>query len=201
MSYIHIIDKDIRRRAAISRTVLDLQSHAEIYENYTEFSERHVEEGLVLVAHADSRILLKMLSDGKIQLPVIIYSEAPSTSQVVDAVQSGALDFLEWPANRERLRLVIKRAEVDGEQKMAQLRKRAAAKEMVGSLSPRELDVLMGVLDGGSNKSIGTTLGISPRTVEIHRGNVMRKLKARSSGDAVRIALYAGLDSEYEIAA
>lgn len=201
MSYVHIIDRDVRRRAAMSRRVLELESHAEIYEDYFEFSERQVDEGLVLVAHADSRVLLKLLGDGKIQLPVIVYSEHPGTSQVVEAVQSGALDFLDWPANSERLRRVLERAKVDGEHQMTQLRKRAAAKEMVGTLSPRERDVLLGLLDGGSTKSIGTALGISPRTVEIHRGNMMRKLKARSTGDAVRIALYAGVDSEYEIAA
>lgn len=201
MSYIHIIDRDIRRRAAMSRRILELESHAEIYEDYSEFSERQVSEGLVLVAHADSRILLKLLADGKIQLPVIVYSEHPGTSQVVEAVQSGALDFLDWPANSERLRHVLDRAKVDGEQRVAQLRKRAAARETVRALSPRERDVLVGLLEGGSTKSIGMNLGISPRTVEIHRGNMMRKLRARSTGDAIRIAIYAGLDSEYEIAA
>jgi two-component system response regulator FixJ len=50
------------------------------------------------------------------------------------------------------------------------------------------------MVQGNSNKEIAQELGISPRTVEIHRGNMMRKLKARSTSDAIRLAVYAGLD-------
>ena len=62
----------------------------------------------------------------------------------------------------------------------------------------REHEVLELMVEGDSNKEIGRRLGISPRTVEIHRGNMMRKLNARSPSDAVRLAMYAGLDAATE---
>jgi two-component system response regulator FixJ len=65
---------------------------------------------------------------------------------------------------------------------------------LIDELSPREMDVLNSLVSGNANKQTAQELGISPRTVEIHRGNMMRKLNARSPSDAVRLALYAGLD-------
>ena len=142
--------------------------------------------------------MLELLNEGSIELPLIVYAEHPDMSEVVEAVQSGALDFLEWPIAQERLRDVLQRAEELGSRKIAQIRKRTAARNRVSALSTRERDVLLALLDGGSNKTIAEQLAISPRTVEIHRGNMMRKLGAVSSGDAVRIALYAGLDADYD---
>ena len=201
MPYIHILDSDTRRRAAVARTVMQLGIHAEIYEGYEEFAERIPEDGVILVAHSAASPLLTRLKGGEIELPVVVYSEQPVTRDVVDAIHAGALDFLEWPASGQYLNWVIERAVDAGDQLMGQIRKRSAARKLVGSLSPREHDVLLGVIAGGSNKAIAGELGISPRTVEIHRGNMMRKLGAASTGDAVRIALYAGLDSDLDLAA
>lgn len=63
-------------------------------------------------------------------------------------------------------------------------------------LTPREIEVLRGLVTGGSNKTIGRTLGISPRTVEIHRANLKLKLGASCTADLVRIGLYAGIDTD-----
>ena len=70
------------------------------------------------------------------------------------------------------------------------------AVKAVEGLSARELEVLMGLVQGASNKAIGRTLGISPRTVEIHRANLKRKLGAVSTADLVRIGIYAGIDDD-----
>ena len=198
VSFIHIVDQDMRRRATLSRKILELRSHAEIYEDCSEFTQRLPHEGLLLVANDEAPSLLELLNEGSIELPLIVYAEHPDMSEVVEAVQSGALDFLEWPIAQERLRDVLQRAEELGSRKIAQIRKRTAARNRVSALSSRERDVLLALLDGGSNKTIAEQLAISPRTVEIHRGNMMRKLGAVSSGDAVRIALYAGLDADYD---
>ena len=201
VSHIHIIDSDTRRRAAMARIIFDLNSHAEIYEDYAEFSIGHPEGGLVLIAGTEAPAVLEMLRDGDVEWPVIVYAEQPDTRDVVEAIQSGALDFVEWPIARQQLSRVVERAAEAGNQLMAQLQKRASARKRVDSLSSRELEVLLGIMTGGSNRSIAEELGISPRTVEIHRGNMMRKLGAGSSGDAVRIALYAGLDNKLDLAA
>lgn len=198
MSHIHIVDQDMRRRATLSRKIIELRSHAEIYEDFTEFAQRLPQEGLLLVANNEASSLLELLNEGSIELPLIVYAEHPDMSEVVEAVQSGALDFLEWPITQERLRDVLQRADELGSRKIAQIRKRTAARNRVSALSSRERDVLLGLVAGGSNKTIAEELAISPRTVEIHRGNMMRKLGAASSGDAVRIALYAGLDADYD---
>lgn len=188
----------MRRRATLSRKIIELRSHAEIYEDFTEFAQRLPQEGLLLVANNEASSLLELLNEGSIELPLIVYAEHPDMSEVVEAVQSGALDFLEWPITQERLRDVLQRADELGSRKIAQIRKRTAARNRVSALSSRERDVLLGLVAGGSNKTIAEELAISPRTVEIHRGNMMRKLGAASSGDAVRIALYAGLDADYD---
>ena len=201
MSHIHIVDQDMRRRATLSRKIIELRSHAEIYEDFTEFAQRLPQEGLLLVANNEASSLLELLNEGSIELPLIVYAEHPDMSEVVEAVQSGALDFLEWPITQERLRDVLQRADELGSRKIAQIRKRTAARNRVSALSSRERDVLLGILAGGSNKTIAENLGISPRTVEIHRGNMMRKLGAASSGDAVRMALYAGLDADFDLKA
>ena len=198
MSHIHIVDQDMRRRATLSRKIIELRSHAEIYEDCSEFNQRPPKEGLLLVANDEASSLLELLNEGSIELPLIVYAEHPDMSEVVEAVQSGALDFLEWPITQERLRDVLQRADELGSRKIAQIRKRTAARNRVSALSSRERDVLLALLAGGSNKTIAEQLAISPRTVEIHRGNMMRKLGAASSGDAVRIALYAGLDADYD---
>ena len=72
----------------------------------------------------------------------------------------------------------------------------ALAKNAVERLAPRELQVLKGIVHGYSSKGIARCLGISPRTAEIHRANLMRKLGAGSSADVVRIGIYAGVDSD-----
>jgi DNA-binding CsgD family transcriptional regulator len=70
------------------------------------------------------------------------------------------------------------------------------AKAAVDHLSEREFEVLELMIEGNSNKEIGRELSISPRTVEIHRANMMRKLNARTPSDAVRLAMLAGVDRD-----
>lgn len=201
MSHIHIVDPDTRRRAAVSRFVLGLDFHPEIYESCLEFSKREHASGVVLVADAEASTLLDLLKLDRIGLPVIVYAEQPDTRDVVEAIRCGAADFLEWPVSSERLGMMLELAVQNGDRLATQRRVRSRARNLVNSLTSRELDVLLGVVDGGSNKSIAEELGISPRTVEIHRAHMMRKLNVGSIGEAVRIALCAQLVDEIDLAA
>jgi two-component system response regulator FixJ len=81
----------------------------------------------------------------------------------------------------------------DGEERTRIEKRRHAARMRVEALSQRERDVLLGVAEGDSNKEIASRLGISPRTVEIHRGNMIARLNARSTADAIRIGFCSGL--------
>ena len=72
-----------------------------------------------------------------------------------------------------------------------------AARSLIDTLTPRELEVLQGIVDGGSNESIARALGVRPRTVKNHRSHMMHKIKAHSAADAVRVGLYAGLGTKF----
>lgn len=129
-------------------------------------------------------------------MPIAMYSSEPDLAKVVEAMLSGALDYLEWPFEPADLETAIGRIAKRSAQAARLERKRAAAQKLVADLSRREREVLIRLADGKANRAMAEDLGISPRTVEIHRSNMMKKLNAGTSADAVRVALYAGLDQE-----
>jgi two-component system response regulator FixJ len=123
-----------------------------------------------------------------------MYSDAPSPEKIVKAMIDGVLDYLQWPFDPVLLDRAVERLQVEGERRAEQDRRQLQARSLVEELSPREREVLISIVQGRANKETARELGISARTVEIHRGNMMRKLRAKSTSDAVRMALYAGLD-------
>ena len=201
-SHIHVIDPDFRRRARISHELMRRDFHAEIYEDLDEFGSRIPDEGTVLAiddpARCDARGLMELLEGTGRRLPVAMYSDEPSPEKIVNAMLEGALDYLQFPFEPKLLDTAVARLSSEGERRAEQDRRRAHAKAAVEELSARELEVLASMVQGNSNKEIAQELGISPRTVEIHRGNMMRKLRARSTSDAIRLAVYAGLDEVQE---
>ena len=126
-------------------------------------------------------------------LPVIAFSEAPETDHVVRAVLAGALDYIEWPCDTAKIMTAIELAE-SAAASIGNLRLREArARSRVQKLTRREREVLSGVADGLSNRLIGERLAISPRTVEIHRANMLTKMGANHTSEAIRIAIEASL--------
>jgi len=108
-------------------------------------------------------------------------------------MKAGAVDFLEKPFEKAALLAAVEAA-FDRIAKADEAVARAVAADVVlGVLTPRERDVLEGLAQGLPNKTIAFDLGISPRTVEVHRANVMAKLEVRSLSDALRIAFAAGM--------
>jgi len=132
-----------------------------------------------------------ILDPASANLPAALYCKAPSPARIVDVMREGAVDYLAWPFAQDDT--ALRRLHCEGERRAEKYRTRLSAKARVARLSQRELDVLALLMLGDSNKEVARRLGISPRTVEIHRGNLMRKLSARSGTDAVRIGLLAGL--------
>lgn len=195
MTQFHVIDHNYRRRAQISRQLMSRGLHAEIYEDISEFSRVAPDSGVLL---ASSTAFGRGSGAGEIDIAVALYSEQPATCEVVDAVSTGVIDFLSWPITAEALDRLLERLGTP-RHSAAEVRKRRQAQARVKTLSARELEVLILIVQGGSSKSIGDDLGISSRTVEIHRANVTRKLSANSVADAVRIALYAGIDDAPEL--
>lgn len=124
---------------------------------------------------------------------VIILTGQGATSIAVQAWKLGALDFLEKPCDPSVLLDVIETAFSTIEQDRNAMSMVERARTAIGSLSSRERDVLIGLIDGQANKVIAYGLDISPMTVEIYRANLMTKLNVRSLSQALRIAFAAGL--------
>jgi two-component system response regulator FixJ len=131
----------------------------------------------------------------EIRLPVIVMTGHGDVALAVEAMKIGAADFLEKPFDDDALlgsiRSALARVDTDT-RRDAEV---AALQERVGTLSARERQVLEGLIAGYPNKTIAYDLGISPRTVEIYRANVMTKMQAASLSELVRMALIAGVAS------
>lgn len=123
----------------------------------------------------------------------IVLTGHGSVSIALEAIRSGAADFLEKPYDPDTLLQILDRAFATLEQDRASLAKVAAAQAKIDRLSAREREVLKGLIEGRANKVIAHELEISPRTVEIYRSNVMEKLEVRSLSEALRISFAAGL--------
>jgi len=135
----------------------------------------------------DGLQLLRRLKETGITLPVIVMTGHADVALAVEAMKLGALDFIEKPFSDEVLigaiRLALARRNSLAGGDVDQIRSRMA------SLTERERDVLKGLLAGHPNKTIAYDLGLSPRTVEVHRAKVMTKMGASSLSDLVRMAL------------
>ncbi len=125
-------------------------------------------------------------------LPVVVVTGHADVGLAVRAMKAGAVDFIEKPYSETDMLHAVQMALA----RTADVRQTAAATETaqirVSALTPRERDVLRRLVEGRPNKVIAHELGISPRTVEIHRANLMEKLACRSLAEAVRIAICAG---------
>jgi two-component system response regulator FixJ len=126
-------------------------------------------------------------------LPVIVITGHGDISLAVEAMKIGAVDFLEKPFADDLLLAAVRSAlsqDADAGKRKAML---ADINEKIAALSNRERQVLEGLVAGNANKTIAFDLGISPRTVEIYRANLMTKMAANSLSDLVRMAMMSGI--------
>lgn len=192
---IFIVDDDPSVRDALT-VVFDLEGfQARAFSSGDEFLEAVKLEtpGCVLLdVHMPGRSgldVLKSLDLESFGAPVFVISGQADIPMAVSAIKLGAVDFIEKPFNAETVVGRVRDA-------MARLGNRGANREaqtFPGSehLTPRERDVLGEITAGASNKEAGRALGISPRTIEVHRARIMEKLGARNAADLVRIVLTA----------
>ncbi len=196
---VHIVDDEesIRRSA---RFMLSTAGFAvETWESGVAFLKdvRHVETGCILLdvrmPEMDGLEVQQALIDRGITMPVIILTGHGDVSIAVRAMKAGAVDFIEKPFEKAILLGAIDAAYARLEKSADQEERAAEAVVMLGKLTAREREVLEGLARGFPNKTIAYDLQISPRTVEVHRANLMVKLEVRSLSDALRIAFAAGL--------
>ena len=137
--------------------------------------------------------LLKRLKTQRSRFPILIMTGHGDVPLAVEAMKLGAMDFLEKPFEHDRLVAMIESAIREGEPaaKNDAIAQDVAAR--VASLSPRERQVMEGLIAGLSNKLIAREYDISPRTIEVYRANVMTKMQANSLSELVRLAMRAGM--------
>ncbi|WP_159977398.1 MULTISPECIES: response regulator transcription factor [unclassified Novosphingobium] len=195
ISNLILIDSDSRRRAGISHVLSAGNIHVEPFENVSELAASWPRSGVVLIHDEDGTIedLIESMAKHGDWFPIIAFSESPDAQRIVQAILDGAIDYIAWPISPEdltdNLGKAITRAESLGNAKLREVMARAR----VDRLTRREREVLGGVASGLSNRLIGEKLSISPRTVEIHRANMLNKLGANHTSDAIRIAIEASL--------
>jgi RNA polymerase sigma factor (sigma-70 family) len=133
--------------------------------------------------------LQKKLHDEQPHLPVIVLTGHGDVASARTALRTGALDFLEKPVQPKELMDAVSAALESDTQALEQARERGQMRERLGRLTPRELEVFHRITDGLHNREIAVELGISPRTVEVHRARLMDKLNARRIADLFRLRL------------
>jgi len=124
---------------------------------------------------------------------ILIMTGMGTVSDALDAMRGGVFDFIEKPCDAKSLLASVDAAHIALAWDGAAAASAAQAKARIGTLSGREHDVLIGLLQGNANKDIAETLDISPRTVEIYRSNMMAKLNVHTLSAAIRLALVAGV--------
>lgn len=195
---VHVIDDDDGLREALA-FLLDVNGiEARFYASANAFLDAlPVADGCVLT---DVRMpgltgleLVRELRARGATFPVIVMTGHGDIPLAVEAMKAGVLDFIEKPFEDEHLIGSLRNALSALQTTEASDAGRRAAEQRLSELSPRERDVLAGVVEGKLNKQIAFELEISPRTVEIYRANLMTKTGARNVAELMRIALAAGL--------
>ncbi|HEX7929343.1 MAG TPA: LuxR C-terminal-related transcriptional regulator [Sphingomicrobium sp.] len=186
-----VIDSDVRRRASICYFLNNEGIFAEPFETIEEFLHAWPRSGVVLI-HNDERAvasLMEQICSLHSWLPIVAFSEEPATSTIVD----GAIGYAAWPGCGATLIKALRESLARTGPAIASGSRQRLAMAEIDKLSVREREVLAGMVEGLSNRLMGEHLGISPRTVELHRANLLAKLGAKHSTDAIRLAIRASL--------
>lgn len=197
MALVHVIDDDDALRELLAFLLRTAQIDVRDYSSASAFLDALPDPNLTCII-TDVRMpglsgidLLKRLKDLKVNVPVIVITGHADVPLAVEAMKFGAIDFLEKPFDDEVLIASVQSALRDRQGEAKRHSERSAIESRLADLSNRERDVLTGLVAGRANKQIAFDLGISPRTVEIYRANLMDKMKAASLSDLVRMALIA----------
>jgi two-component system response regulator FixJ len=198
-SLVHVIDDDDALRDSLSFLLGTARLDVKTYESAEAFLSAlpGVNSGCIItdvrMPNMSGVDLLRKLNELRVALPVIVITGHGDVQLAVEAMKIGAADFIEKPFDDEMLLNAVRAALARWEDKCKEVSERSSYVEKLETLSSRERDVLEGLIAGKANKVIAFDLGISPRTVEIYRANVMTKTGANSLPELVRMAMLAGL--------
>lgn len=191
----HLIDADPTSQRTFGAAARQMGLGCHRYRDIDEFLARSCSDGLVLL-HDDglsglARELLDRSSAQGRWPGVVVYAADPEVEKIVEAMKAGALSYHRTPQDKAAIALVLEKAWAEFASGHAARSEVVRAQANLERLSPRERQVLQGLVQGESNKEIARVLNISPRTVEIHRMKMMGKIGARNSADAIRLGLSA----------
>lgn len=192
---VHVVDDDEAVRQSLAFLLRTAQLEVRTYDSARTFLDSPPATGCVITDVRMPEIsgidLLRRLRELKNALPVIVITGHGDVPLAVEAMKLGAVDFFEKPFDDEALLVAVRAALSTEDENSKRNVERSEIREKLATLSQREHQVLEGLVSGHPNKTIAYDLGISPRTVEIYRANVMTKMNAASLSELVRMALVA----------
>lgn len=190
---VHIVDDDEAVRGSLKLLLYSVRLACETYASAADFLERcdFDRPGCLI---ADVRMpamsgldLQRLLRDRGIRMPVILLTAHGDVPMAVRALKAGASDFLEKPYDDQQLIDSVHHALADADRAHRERERMAQARACYEQLTAREREIVGMVAAGDASKLIAARLGISQRTVEAHRANVMAKFRARTLSDLVRM--------------
>jgi two-component system, LuxR family, response regulator FixJ len=196
---VYVIDDDEAMRDSLDFLLSSADFQVTLFESAHHFLDAVSGVGFgcivsdVRMPGIDGIELLKRLKAGHSTLPVVIMTGHGDVPLAVEAMKLGAVDFLEKPFEDDRLIGMIDAALRRAESSAQSEAVTADIAARIATLSPRERQVMDGLIAGLSNKMIARDYDISPRTIEVYRANVMTKMQAGSLSELVRLALRAGV--------
>jgi two-component system response regulator FixJ len=192
---VHIVDDDAALRDSLDTLLSASGYRCVLHASAAAFVKSGARGGCALVdirmPEMDGIALLQKLAADGIALPVIIMTGFADVALAVKAMKEGAVDFVEKPCPPDQLLDAVRKAVAQASVAVAAASEKKDAEKRLERLTDRERDVLALLVAGDPNKIIAHKLGISPRTVEIHRSRLMEKTQAGSLADLVRLSMAA----------
>lgn len=196
-NYVWLIDRCPQRRRHLNYALVRSQVHVVPFEDARDFLVHLPGDGVVMVH--DDEPLLRSLADGLAatdrSYPYVVYTEKPDWMRAVSVMSKGASDYVALPLNPAAISDVLDSASTSTRKTSHQRQLATTGGELLARITRREADVLSGIVAGLTNREIAGKLGISSRTVEVHRASVFKKTGAKNGPDLVRIAMDANFNS------
>jgi two-component system, LuxR family, response regulator FixJ len=195
---VHVIDDDADVRQSLAFLLSTAGLAVRVHDSALAFLKTvpEINGGCVVtdirMPGMDGLELQRRLGELKVDLPVVVMTGHGDVPLAVEAMKAGAIDFIEKPFDAEAMLSAIRAALARHAQDRDRNARTAAIQERITRLSEREREVMDRLVAGKANKLIAHELGVSPRTVEVYRANVMTKMQADSLSELVRMALIEG---------